>query len=247
MELKSATAIITGSSGKLGPVIAENLAMAGCNCICHYYRNRQNAEELVSLLKDIGVKAAAIPADLTNPDDLEKMLDKASAFGTPSILINAAALFSKQPIEKVSFEDAAKITALNQLAPIMASKYFAAQIRAASKSKKGVVGKIINIADIGGIRPWADYSVYCASKAGLIGATKALAKELAPRICVNAVAPGIITRDEISGDRDVNRQLSFIPLDRFGSPKEVAETVIFLITNDYITGQVLNVDGGRCI
>ncbi|MHC4293043.1 MAG: SDR family oxidoreductase, partial [Planctomycetota bacterium] len=100
---------------------------------------------------------------------------------------------------------------------------------------------------VGGIRPWAEYILYCSSKAALIGATKALAKELAPSVCVNSIAPGLFTWPENFTDEQKNRQLSFIPLGRKTEAEDIAEGLIFLLKNDYITGQVLNVDGGRCI
>ena len=129
----------------------------------------------------------------------------------------------------------------------MTAKAFAKRIKGKFGETKDVVGKIVNISDIGGIRPWAEYVLYCSSKAALIGATKALAKELAPMVCVNSVAPGLVTWPSDSDEEDKKRQLSFIPLGRKAEPKEIADAVIFLIKNDYITGQVLNVDGGRCI
>ena len=104
-----------------------------------------------------------------------------------------------------------------------------------------------HFADIGGIVPWAGYAMYCASKAALINVTKTLAKELAPRVTVNAIAPGLVSWPQ-DGDKDeYNRQLKMIPLSRKGTGEEIAAAVIFLLQNDYITGQVLNVDGGRCI
>jgi pteridine reductase len=108
-------------------------------------------------------------------------------------------------------------------------------------------GKIVNIVDVGGIRPWAKYSVYCASKAGLIGATKSLAKELAPAMCVNAIAPGIFSWPPGFDEAAKARQLAFIPMERIGTKEEIAAALLFLLENDYITGQVLSVDGGRGI
>jgi pteridine reductase len=107
--------------------------------------------------------------------------------------------------------------------------------------------KIVNMVDVGGEKVWKEYSVYCAAKAGLIAATKSLAKELAPRITVNAVAPGVVTWPEAFDEAGKKRQLGFIPAGRIAEPVEVAAAVVFLLQNDYITGQVINVDGGRAI
>jgi len=247
MELKGITAVITGSSGRLGFWIAKALAEAGCNCICHYNSNKQKAEELADEIESLGVKALAIEADLSKPENIEDLFEKAAEFHTPQILINSAAVFSRQPLAEVTFEEAQKVLNLNLTAAILTSRAFAKQINDKFGTPESVVGKIINISDVGGIRPWAGYVLHCSSKAGLIGATKALAKELAPYVCVNSIAPGVVTWPSDFDESEKKQQLSFIPARRIGEPKEVADAVIFLLRNDYITGQVLNVDGGRCI
>ena len=247
MELKGTAAIITGSSGRLGGAITKALAQAGCNCICHYNNNRQKAEELAEQIKALGVKASAIGADLTRPDRIKDLFEKAVEFGTPQVLINSAAVFSRQPLAEVTFEEAQKVLNLNLIAPILVSQAFAKQINAKFPKAKSVIGKIINIADVGGIRPWAGYVLYCSSKAGLIGATKALAKELAPSICVNSVAVGVVHWPSDFDESQKQHQLSLIPARRIAEPTEVTEAIVFLLKNDYITGQVLNVDGGRCM
>lgn len=247
MELKGKTTIITGSSGRLGSEIAKALAEAGCNCICHYNRNQQKAESIVGQIQEMGVKAMAVGGDLTNPQGIDELFEKAGRVGVPQVLVNSAAVFSRQKLEEVTFPEAQRVVNLNLITPILVSRVFAKQIRAKFPDAEGVVGKIINICDVGGIRPWAGYVLYCSSKAGLIGATKALAKELAPAICVNAIAPGVVTWPADFDESEKQRQLSFIPVRRIAEPAEVAKAIIFLLEDDYVTGQVLNVDGGRCI
>jgi len=247
MELKAITAVITGSTGRLGSAITKALARAGCDCLCHYHKNRAAAEKLVTEIKQLGVKAVSAKADLADPAQIENLFEQAPSSSVPRILINSAAVFSSQKLENVTADEAQKVLNLNLIAPILTSKVFAEKIKAEFPEADSPVAAIINISDVGGIRPWAGYVVYCASKAGLIGATKALAKELAPAIKVNSVAPGMVTWPENFDQAKKQRQLSFIPARRTAQPEEIAQAVISLLQNDYITGQVLNVDGGRCI
>ena len=247
MELKGATAVITGSTGRLGRAIVEALARAGCNCVCHYSRNRRGAEALVEQVAKLGANAVAVCANLAEPHGAEVLFESIVDFDTPRVLINSAAVFSAGPLSQVTFADAQRVFGINLTASILTSRELAKILGAKYPEADTPVGKIINIADIGGIRPWAGYVVYCASKAGLIGATKALAKELAPAVCVNAIAPGIITWPKDLDESQKKRQLSFIPMRRTGQPAELTEAINFLLSSDYITGQVLNVDGGRCI
>jgi len=247
MELKGKTAVITGSSGQLGSAIARAIGAAGCNCICHYNRNRQRAEELAEEIREMGVKAAAVKADFTELGQIEELFEEAERFGECQILINSAAVFSRQSLADVSFEEAERVLSMNLTAAILTSKAFAKVISAEFGTGDKVIGKIINIADVGGVRPWAGYVLYCASKSGLIGATKSIAKELAPAVCVNSIAVGVVAWPSEFDESEKKRQLSFIPAGRIGQMSEITGAVIFLLESDYITGQTLIVDGGRCI
>jgi NAD(P)-dependent dehydrogenase (short-subunit alcohol dehydrogenase family) len=246
MELKGKCAIVTGSTGKLGGELTAVLARAGCDCVCHYYRNEEKALQLVGEIESLGRKAVAVRAELTGQGEIEKVFDKAESLGSPSILVNSAAVFPRTPLEQISFEQIRGVLDLNLATCIMTAKEFAKRISKEGDSDEPA-GKIINVSDVAAISPWAEYSVYCASKAGLTGATKALAKELAPDILVNALSPGVMTQPgEMTGEEE-KRQLSFIPMKRFAEADEITAAFIYLLKNDYVTGQVLNVSGGRVI
>jgi NAD(P)-dependent dehydrogenase (short-subunit alcohol dehydrogenase family) len=248
MELEGLTAVITGASGKLGGTIALALAEVGCKCICHYHRNRKRAEELVRQIINMGREAIAVGADLTKTDEIEKLFTEAAAVGPVRILVNSVSIFQRQPLADVTFDNARDMMDVNLTGPVLVCAEFARIVLSQQNPEpENPAGKIINLVDVGGIRPWANYAVYCASKAGLIAATKSMAKELAPAICVNGVAPGVIAWPEGFNQEDKKRQLAFIPAGRIGYTSEITSAIIFLLRNDYITGQVLNVDGGRCI
>ncbi len=247
MELSGKSVIVTGSTGSLGSELVKALAQAGCNCICHYYKNKEKAEKIVSDIKAMSQTAVAIKADLTEPQQIDALFEQASRYAPVQILINSASVFERTPLDEISVGQARRVLDVNLTACILTARAFAQKISKAPEDKDAPSGKIINICDVAATKPWAEYSLYCASKAGLIGATKALAKELAPNILVNALAPGIATwPTEMTGEEE-KRQLSFIPMRRFAETREIAAAMIFLLENDYITGQVLNVCGGRGI
>ena len=247
MEIDGTTAIITGSSGMVGRAIALALGRAGCGCVCHYHNNRDGAAKVVEAICSGGGRAAAVGADLTKAEEIGRLFEDFQGLDRARILVNSAGIFERAELSEVTLENAGRVLGTNLVAPVMVASRFAEAVRENAEAGSGPAASIVNIADIGGIRPWAGYTMYCASKAGLIAATKSMAKELAPGICVNAIAPGVITWPE-DGDRaEYGRQVSMIPAGRVGTPQEIAAAVLFLLNNDYITGQVLNVDGGRCI
>lgn len=247
MELNGQTAVITGSTGSLGRAIALSLADAGCNCICHYHTNKTLAEKIAEEIRQKGQNAIAVAADLTRTEDIENLFTAAATLGPPTILINSAAVFTRQPLDEITPEEAHQILDTNLIAPILTAQQLSRIVKNDHADSDVPIAKIINIADVGGIRPWANYTLYCASKAGLISVTKSLAKELAPAICVNAIAPGLATWPENFSEQAKHRQLQKIPMARIAHPKDISNAIVFLLKNDYITGQILNVDGGRCI
>lgn len=219
-------------------------------CVCHYHRNAEAAAALVGQIVSTGGKAIAVQADLGGQDDIERLFDAAKIFGTPRILIHSASVFERRPLAELDAATLQRTLALNLSAPILISRYFAMHLENAGLEYKKTslpIAKIITMTDAAAKKPWAQYAAYCASKAGLAGLTVALAKELAPGITVNAIAPGIIAGPEPTDPNEEKKQLARIPVGRFGRPKEIVKSILFLLDNDYITGQTLAVDGGRTI
>jgi len=247
MEIKGKTAIITGATGKLTGSIVLELAKAGANCICIYHKKDAEAKKLQAALGRLKIKSLFIQTNLTRPENIEKVFADIERFARPQILINAAAVFEKKLIGDASFEYIRKTLDINFTAAMEMTRKFVEFVRKKIKQKQKPVAKIINIADIVVQRPPAGFSVYAASKAALVAATKSLAKELAPDFTVNAVSPGIINWQKNITAKQKKKILAHIPAGRTGKPPEVAQAVKFLIENDYITGQIINVDGGRTV
>lgn len=250
MEIADFTAVITGATGRLGRAIALGLAARGMDCVCHYHRDGATAEALVEEMGRMGRRAAAIEADLGDEDNVKRFFERCKTFGRVRVLVNSAAVFQRHPLAELTDAVLQQTLRVNLAGPMLTSRYFSQMLAEEGLDPAQAempFAKIVNLADIAAVRPWAEYAAYCASKAGLIGLTKAMAGELAPGITVNAVAPGIITWTEEIDARQTQKQLARIPAGRFGRPEEIVRSIAFLLENDYITGQVLAVDGGRSI
>lgn len=237
------TVLITGAAKRIGAALARYLHDTGMNVIVHYHRSAKEANELV---RELNTKrhdsAITIQGDLEHKGYYEAIIDTAIGFnGRLDVLINNASAFYPTPVSEISDEDWLKLIDTNLKAPLFLSKLAAPALR---KNK----GCIINLTDIHAIRPLARHTVYSISKAGLVTLTQSLAKELAPGIRVNAIAPGAIAWPANIKEEDKQPIMKQIPLKRIGELEDIAKTALFLIRDaDYITGQVFNVDGGRSL
>lgn len=249
MELTGKTAIITGASGNLGSQIAIALAAKGLNCLCHYGTNEANALQTIRAIKKLGLCAALFQADLSKPGFEPEMLAQAARLGPVRVIVNSASIFARQPIGTLTPQDVNAILAVNIAAPLAICNEFAKTLQDEGIDWKNsqTIGAIINMVDIASIRPWAEYSPYCATRAGLVGMTKSLAKELAPGVTVNAIAPGIVTWPSKMDPAEEQKQLSLIPAGRFGSTEDITRTISFILDSPYLTGQTLCIDGGRSV
>lgn len=237
-------ALVTGAARGIGKEIALTLAGSGATVIVNYNGSKERAEAVVSEIKANGGEAEAMQCNVADFEASENMVKEAIAkYGRVDILVNNAGITKDNLIMRMSEADYDAVLdtnlkgAFNMIRHL--SRYFLKQRS----------GKIINISSVSGVMGNAGQSNYSASKAGLIGLTKSVAKELASRnVCVNAVAPGFIATEmtEVLSEDYQKKINEMIPLGRMGSTKDIANLVLFLAGNqsDYITGQVMHVDGG---
>lgn len=238
-------ALITGGSRGIGEKIAERFALAGYNLVINYVSNIENVEELEAKIKgNANIEILFIQSDVTSFESCENMVNEAiKKFGHIDVLVNNAGITKDTLLMRMKEEDFDKVINVNLKGTYNVTKNVIPYMM------KQKYGKIINISSVVGVSGNAGQANYAASKAGIIGFTKSVAKELASRnILANCVAPGFIKTDmtDILSDSVKESINSQIPLKKMGTAKEVANAVYFLGNeeNTYITGQVLNVDGG---
>ena len=244
MSMKGRTAIVTGGSRGIGRAICLELARRGANVVFSYAGNSAAAEETLNQLRAMGVKAIALQGDVADAQAAKALVDAAvKELGGLDILVNNAGITRDGLAMTLKEEDFDAVVATNLKGAFLCAKAVARPMMRAR------YGRIVNLTSVVALRGNPGQVNYCASKAGLIGMTKSLAKELGSRgITVNAVAPGYIQTDMTADMPEAAKEamLATIPLSRPGQPEDVARAVAFLAGDEaaYITGQVLQVDGG---
>ncbi len=220
----------------MGKALVEALAEAGADVAFSHHQSRAGAEAAARAVESRGRRAFTARADARQPGELAAFVEQAAgALGGIDMLVNNVGVFRKAPLDAVDEQALDEAFAVNVKAAVMTSKAAAPHLR-----RRGG-GAIVNLASLGGLRPWRSYLPYCATKAALIMATRCLALALGPEIRVNAVAPGIL--DPPGADAVVRER---VPMKRFGTAAEAVEAVLFLLAaGSYTTGAVLPVDGGR--
>lgn len=242
-HLKNAVALVTGASRGIGRAIALSLATEGAKVVVNYARSEKAAQEVVKEIVEAGGEAIALQGDVSKADEVDHLISQIlEKFGRIDVLVNNAGITRDTLLLRMKLEDWQAVIDLNLTGVFSCT-------RAVSKIMlKQRQGRIINITSVAGQMGNPGQANYSAAKAGVIGFTKTVAKELAPRgVTVNAVAPGFIATDMTADLKNTEEILKFIPLNRYGKPEEVAGMVCFLAANPaaaYITGQVFNVDGG---
>lgn len=240
MELKGKNVFITGSTRGIGLAMAHKFASLGANIVLN--GRREIDEVLVSEFSDYGVQVIPISGDVSDSTDAKRMVEEAiEKLGSVDILVNNAGITKDKLMLKLTEEDFEQVLKVNLVGAFNMTQ---AVLKPMSKARQGAV---INVSSVVGLIGNVGQANYAASKAGLIGFTKSVAREVAARnVRVNAIAPGMIESDmtDVLSDKVKEATLAQIPMKRFGNTSEVAEVAAFLARQEYLTGQVIAIDGG---
>lgn len=240
MELKGKNIFITGSTRGIGLAMAHKFASLGANIVLN--GRREIDEELVSEFSDYGVQVVSISGDVSDSTDAKRMVEETiEKLGSVDILVNNAGITKDKLMLKLTEEDFEQVLKVNLVGAFNMTQ---AVLKPMTKARQGAV---INVSSVVGLIGNVGQANYAASKAGLIGFTKSVAREVAARnVRVNAIAPGMIESDmtDVLSDKVKEATLAQIPMKRFGNTSEVAEVAAFLARQEYLTGQVIAIDGG---
>lgn len=242
MNLNGKVALVTGGAKRIGKAIVLALAARGCKLVVHYHTAQTEAEATVREVHAAGQEAIALHADITQEAAVDRMIEAAVArFGRIDILVNNAAVFFRTPVDTLTVEEWERVMEVNLTGTFLCAQKIGLRMR------EWGWGHIINMADVAGLRPWADYIPYSVSKACVITFTQGLALELAPQVMVNAIVPGPVLFQDGTPDEVQRREIDKTLVKRAGTPEEVAEVVVFVAESDYSTGSLFHVDGGRSL
>jgi NAD(P)-dependent dehydrogenase (short-subunit alcohol dehydrogenase family) len=242
MNLNDKVALVTGGAKRVGKAIVMALANRGCKLVVHYHTSRTEAKETTRELLTSGHEAIAVQADITQEAEVDHMIEAAVArFGRIDLLVNNAAVFFRTPVDTLTVEEWEQVMGVNLTGTFLCAHKIGLRMR------EWGWGHIINMADVAGLRPWADYIPYSVSKACVIAFTQGLAMELAPEVMVNAIVPGPVLFQDDTPEEVRQREIDKTLVKRAGTPEEVAEVVVFVAESDYSTGSVFHVDGGRSL
>ncbi|MDE2784075.1 MAG: SDR family oxidoreductase [Gemmatimonadota bacterium] len=231
-------ALVTGGGLRVGRAIALALARSGYDLLVSYNSSPAGAAEVAAAARQMRRRAQTVRADLSREHDVAELARTAAErFGRVDLLVNSAASFAAADLLAVTAREWDAVMAVNLRAPFLLVRETAALLRASR-------GSVVNIVDLSALRPWTSHPHHSVSKAGLLHLTRVMARRLAPEVRVNAVAPGYVLPPEHHGEAEIERTRRRIPMGRVGAPEDVAAAVRFLARADYVTGQVVVVDGG---
>ncbi|GAB4445696.1 MAG: SDR family oxidoreductase [Anaerolineales bacterium] len=229
----SPLALVTGAAHRLGKAFALTLARLGYDIVLHYHASEDEALQTRLEIESLSRRVFPAQADLTQPDQIDALL---STFEALDVLVNSAAFMPRGDVDSLSLENWDSALDLNLRAPFLLAQ------ACAQKMTEG--GLIVNITDVGAQKAWSRYPSYTVSKAALESLTRVLARALAPKIRVNAIAPGFVLPSDVVTAEEWQRLIGRIPLKRPARSEEITSALQFLIQNQYITGQTIVVDGG---
>jgi NAD(P)-dependent dehydrogenase (short-subunit alcohol dehydrogenase family) len=238
MELTGSTALVTGGAHRVGRGIALALAGAGCDLVLHYNSSSGPAEETAAEVEAMGRRVVLVGADLADPEAAPAVLAGAGDLAPVRILVNSAAVFPEDSLSTVTVEGWKRTVATNLTAPVFLTQAFAAALPEHEE------GAVVNVTDWRTSRPYPNHFSYTVSKGAIDVLTLAAAEHFAPRIRVNAVALGAILPPPGKDSAYLQALAQEIPLQRVGDPALVADAVLHLVRNDFITGAVVRIDGG---
>lgn len=240
-RLAGRVALVTGAGRRVGRAIALALGARGMRVVVHYNGSRDGADETARLIEKAGGDAVVEQADLGQLESAHGLVDRAVAWrGGLAALVNSAAIMLRTPVGETSQAEWDTMFAINVRAPYFLSQRAAPSLAAAR-------GAIVNIADLAAFESWPAYVPHGMTKAAVVQMTRAMARALAPDVRVNAVAPGVVLLPEGWSEEEAEHLRSTTPLRRLGAPEDVARAVIYLLEAEYVTGEVVRVDGGRHI
>jgi pteridine reductase len=238
-QLAGKVALVTGAGRRVGQAIAIALGAEGMRVIVHYNSSDKGARETAKRITDAGGSAEIISGDLTKVATCEKLIDDVIALtGRLHLLVNSAAIMLRTPMGTVTEDQWEQMYALNVRAPFFLTQKAASALRATR-------GNVVNIADLAAFETWKGYVPHGMTKAAVVQMTRALAHALAPEIRVNGIAPGVVLLPEDFDAAQEEHLRSTTPLQRIGSPEDVAQAVVYLASAEFVTGEIIRVDGGR--
>lgn len=248
MTIKGKTVILTGAR-RIGQTVAEELAKKGANLALPYRNSQIEAEETAKACTRIGVKTILFQADFSKPDDIDRMVDAVmEEFGRIDVLVHMAAPYPSTPWAKLTIDQWDEINNTIARGAFWVGKRVGDVLLKNPPDENNIKGKIIYFSDWSvNIRPYKDFSIYNSAKGEVESLTRAFAVELAPSVTVNCIAPGPILKPPNLSNKENQEVLSKTPLGRWGGAKPIASGVLFLLDNDFVTGVILPIDGGRTI
>jgi len=237
----SKVALVTGGAVRVGRAISLGLAEAGYDVAVNYHSSDGEARSVAQQIRDMGQRCLVVGGDVSRKEEVEAIArEVGSTFGRLDLLVNNASIFPRRPLLEVEEEEWDRVMEVNLKGPFL-------MVRATAELLTASEGSIINLVDLSAFQPWVDHPHHAVSKAGLLQLTRVMARAMAPRVRVNAIAPGAVLLPDDYDEEQRVRSRKAAALGTLGSPEDVVRTVLFLDRSPFITGEVVVVDGGRLL